>query len=182
MDRIKHIDAEALTDPRELRSFQYYREKTATQLSGFFDQELWKVIALRIAESSPAIKHSLVAIGALHEVLDISYSTRLHDLTDPIQLFALEQYNKSIALLTSKEELAPSIDVLLTSCILYVTIQTMQRKRSLELVQRGLHMLRLWQNSSGKHASFDRLQKSSDKVESQISRSPVSAVTAPRTV
>ena len=71
-------------------------------------------------------------------------------------------------MLTNKDEPPPPIEVLLVSCILFVIIQTLQRKRSMELVQRGLHMLRLWQNSSGGHTSFKHLQNSSEKVESQI--------------
>ena len=167
-ERVHHRGSETLTDARELRSFEHYREKTAFQLSGYFDHDFWTDTALRVAETSLAIKHSLVAIGALHESLEISYSTWLHDLADSIQLFALEQYNKSIALLTQKDTPAASIEVMLVSCILFVTIQTLQRKRSVDLLQKGLHMLRLWQKSNGKARSFAQLQKSTEKVSQNI--------------
>lgn len=165
---MRRLESEALRDPRELRSYRCFKERTAPQLSGYFDREFWNVFVLQVAESSPVIKHALVAIGALHEALDISYSTWLHDQAEPLQLFALEQYNKSIALLTSKESAMPSIQVLLVSCIVFVTIQVMQRKRSIDLLQKGLHMLRLWQNSGGKHPTFSYLESTDGKLESEI--------------
>lgn len=101
---------------------------------------------MQVSQSEPAVRHALVAVGALNErrdlyVKDITYSrtvvtTGLPNIEAPIRQepeqhndpFALSQYNKAIAHL-AKAMSSPSsnsIDTALLVCILFVCVECLR--------------------------------------------------------
>lgn len=50
--------------------FQLFREQTASELSGFFDSSFWTRSVLQECHSEEAIRHSVVALGALYKTLE----------------------------------------------------------------------------------------------------------------
>ncbi|KAI2470849.1 hypothetical protein F4781DRAFT_159741 [Annulohypoxylon bovei var. microspora] len=57
-------------DPKEGQYFQIFRERTASELSGFFDSSFWTRSVLQECHSEEAIRHSVVALGALYKTLE----------------------------------------------------------------------------------------------------------------
>ncbi|ORY71201.1 uncharacterized protein BCR38DRAFT_331932 [Pseudomassariella vexata] len=57
-------------DPQEGLYFQLFREHTASELSGFFDSSFWSRSVLQECHSEKAIRHSVVALGALYKTLE----------------------------------------------------------------------------------------------------------------
>ncbi|KAI1501099.1 hypothetical protein F5X99DRAFT_212928 [Biscogniauxia marginata] len=74
-------------DPQEGQYFQLFREHTASELSGFFDTSFWTRRVLQECHSEEAIRHSVVALGALYKTLDKmteSPPSSPSDLVDPV--------------------------------------------------------------------------------------------------
>ncbi|OTA94824.1 hypothetical protein M434DRAFT_394331 [Hypoxylon sp. CO27-5] len=57
-------------DSREGQYFQLFRERTASELSGFFDSSFWTRSVLQECHSEQSIRHSVVALGALYKTLE----------------------------------------------------------------------------------------------------------------
>jgi hypothetical protein len=57
-------------DDQEGLYFQLFREHTASELSGFFDNIFWTRGVLQECHSEPAIRHAVVALGALYMTLE----------------------------------------------------------------------------------------------------------------
>ncbi|RYP91449.1 hypothetical protein DL770_002388 [Monosporascus sp. CRB-9-2] len=57
-------------DAHEGQYFQLFREHTASELSGFFDSSFWTRSVLQQCHSEEAVRHSVVALGALYKTLD----------------------------------------------------------------------------------------------------------------
>ncbi|CCC05893.1 unnamed protein product [Sordaria macrospora k-hell] len=112
----------------EKRSFHFFQDVTAPCLSGDFDGAFWRVLVLQICESEPAVKHAVLAVSSLHEVMVRSAVAPYVDITGK-QSFALFQYNKAISCLLDR---MPDVDsrplVPLLTCILFVFLEFMQFK------------------------------------------------------
>ncbi|PVH78451.1 hypothetical protein DL98DRAFT_422149, partial [Cadophora sp. DSE1049] len=77
--------ARILTD-EEHRYFDVFRQTTASTLAQYLDTTLWNRIVLQATESTIPIKHSVIALGALHKALDgdpypHEADTKLHQST-----------------------------------------------------------------------------------------------------
>ncbi|KAI1098952.1 hypothetical protein F4804DRAFT_101518 [Jackrogersella minutella] len=57
-------------NPTEGQYFQLFRERTAGELSGFFDSSFWTRSVLQECHSEEAIRHAVVALGALYKTLE----------------------------------------------------------------------------------------------------------------
>lgn len=57
-------------DSTEGQYFQLFRERTAGELSGFFDSSFWTRSVLQEFHSEEPIRHSVVALGALYKTLE----------------------------------------------------------------------------------------------------------------
>lgn len=55
--------------------FRLFREHTASELSGFFDSSFWTRSVLQECHSQEAIRHSVVALGALYKTLEDMYES-----------------------------------------------------------------------------------------------------------
>lgn len=124
------------TGARDIRSFQFFYEKTVSSLAGYCGSELWSRSVLQVSQKEKPVWHALVALGALHENFENGqqipgpwFSRKSHDT------FALQQYLAAIrALLRPSEDSGSpsstyvisshgatlSVDVCLISCVLFV--------------------------------------------------------------
>ena len=57
-------------EPHEGLYFQLFRERTASELSGFFDSSFWTRSVLQECHSEEAIRHAVIALGALYKTLE----------------------------------------------------------------------------------------------------------------
>ncbi|KAL2023905.1 hypothetical protein VTK56DRAFT_682 [Thermocarpiscus australiensis] len=67
-----HPSANLPFSDQEGQYFQLFREQTASELSGFFDSAFWTRSVLQECHSAPAIRHAVVALGALYKTLEKS--------------------------------------------------------------------------------------------------------------
>ncbi|KAL9116216.1 MAG: hypothetical protein Q9227_000587 [Pyrenula ochraceoflavens] len=111
--------------------------------------------------SRPELMHSLVAIGALHESIEKSLSNLVSteaakpygsslDQAETYRRFALQQYNKSIRLLTNAQKTIP-VEVVLISCLLFLCLENFQHNSvvAIEHLQAGLNILEEWRRTKG---------------------------------
>ena len=105
----------------ERRSFEFFRSRTATQLSGFFASELWERSILQASHHEPAIRHAVIALGCLHQRFENGHRHILKQDRDTEDYpFALKQYNLAIKHLVKPAiKGQQAIDVCLIACVLF---------------------------------------------------------------
>jgi hypothetical protein len=103
----------------ERRAFEFFRNYTGPEFFGYFTDEFWNRHVLQASFSHPALRHAVVAIGALHE----SYKRALQQGTTVIDSpdnFALRQYIKALSSLSkSFSSGGQQTDIALMSCIVF---------------------------------------------------------------
>ncbi|PYH49723.1 Zn(II)2Cys6 transcription factor domain-containing protein [Aspergillus saccharolyticus JOP 1030-1] len=125
---------------REVRSFQFFYEKTVFSLAGYCGSELWSRSVLQVSQYEKPVWHALVALGALHENFENDrqipgfwFSREGHDA------FALREYLEAIRALLSPSSSGSSlslhgsgthegrltVDVCLISVVLFVCYEIM---------------------------------------------------------
>jgi hypothetical protein len=102
------------------RSFAFFTHRTSPQLAGFFGSDFWERLVLQAAYHESAVRHAIVAIGSLHELVEHQTG-----ITDATRAFALEQYNLAIRelLLPLSQGGERRVDVCLISCILFTCFE-----------------------------------------------------------
>lgn len=61
------ISSAVSRNSKEQRYSDYFRTGTAPDLLSCFNSELWSLYVLQLAHNKPAVRHSIIAIGYLHE-------------------------------------------------------------------------------------------------------------------
>ena len=120
------LDATAPDEPKALRSFHFYGERTSHDLHGSRDELFWTSSILRLSQTQSAIMHMLTALGALHEALERAYSLHQAGETQSPRIVSLQQYDRAICLVSQESHNLP-ITVLLVACILFVCFETLQQ-------------------------------------------------------
>ena len=114
-------------DPEERRVFDFFRNESGPSFAGYFSVPFWDSVILNIAQTEPAVKHALVALGSLHE----SYyrnEAREDCLQGTCYILALQQYNRAITSLTSNlPNYGSNRDLLVLSmCMLFLCFEVLQ--------------------------------------------------------
>jgi hypothetical protein len=110
----------------ELRSFYFFRQKTAPQLSGFFGGDFWERVLLQAALHEPSIRHAILALGSLHanieQTIDIVMQSPTSGCTDD---FALKSYSQAINILVKplSQGGQQAVDVCLICSILFACLE-----------------------------------------------------------
>lgn len=107
----------------EQRSFQFFRERTLSQLTGFFSEELWDKAIFQVADAEPSIRHAMYALSAFHEHFLLGTS---QDSIGEKQLsFAVGQYNLAIKELLRFSDIQDrkSSIIHLVSCLIFISIE-----------------------------------------------------------
>ena len=127
----------------ERSHFYFFKQRTAPELSGYLDAEFYNAIMLQMSRNQPAIRHAVIALGALHE------SVKTHDrVRSDLKTLSLRHYTKAIQeLAKSSKERSQSVCVTLICCVLFIWIETLQKNHSLRMQQltAGLKILSEWQ-------------------------------------
>jgi hypothetical protein len=102
----------------ERRSFDFFCKRTVAILSGIFDSTFWTQLVLQATHHEPAIRHAVIALGALHE------SSEVGSREGP-SIFAMQQYGKAIGYLIKpiQEKQKQASDVALITCVLFVSFE-----------------------------------------------------------
>ncbi|KAM3433623.1 hypothetical protein MY4824_005849 [Beauveria thailandica] len=116
--------------PNELRSFQYFQEKTLSQLFTFIQEEIWTSHIVQTANMDQGIWHSVVALSSFHE----NFVRHGYSGPENHDRFALKQYNMSIQSILGSERNSSNAHVHLISCILFICIEVL-RGRVLTVLQ-----------------------------------------------
>ncbi|KAI9711456.1 MAG: hypothetical protein M1820_002019 [Bogoriella megaspora] len=131
----------------EWRSFEYFRRRTVPQLSGFFDASFWDYHILQTVRHEPAIRHSIIALGSLHERFEAGDPWISRSNINKVEGgFALEQYVKAIRCLVELMSVKgkQAVDVLITACVLFTCFEALRGHHgsALSHVKNGINMLR----------------------------------------
>ncbi|CZT00135.1 uncharacterized protein RAG0_08287 [Rhynchosporium agropyri] len=141
----------------EHRYFQIFANRTAHELSGFYDPTFWTKLVLQESHTIPAIRHSVIALGALNESMGSAPGPDLK--VNDIQGFdkqhqeqALLAHGRAIQWLNhyiSSSE-APQLRHALIACVLFVCFETFQGSyaSSVHQIYGGLNILRNYYKSN----------------------------------
>ncbi|PVH82471.1 hypothetical protein DL98DRAFT_456481 [Cadophora sp. DSE1049] len=140
------LSGNILGDGQERRAFEFFRNRTAVEMSGFFRSEFWDGLLLQASHSEPAILHVVIALGSLHELYREGKSVLSRDAeASSKRQFALQQSNKAIGHLTkpSTSSTPRSGEAILMSCLLFVCLETFQGNHNgaLAHLESGLKIL-----------------------------------------
>lgn len=135
----------------EHRYFQIFTERTAHELSGFYDPTFWTKLVLQESHSVAAIRHSVIALGALNKSLETapgpglkvnviqSIDKKHHEQAVVAHLKAIQSLNNYISSSGS-----PQLRNALIACLLFVCFETFQGcyASSVQQIYGGLKILR----------------------------------------
>ncbi len=135
----------------ESRYFEVFSERTAHELSGFFDPTFWTRLVLQESHNVPAIRHAVIALGALSKSMDTAPGPDLkvnviQSMDKKHYEHAVSQHLKAIQALNyyiSSSE-APQLRNALIACMLFVCFETFQGSyaSSVQQTYGGLKILR----------------------------------------
>ncbi|KAI8961553.1 hypothetical protein F5Y11DRAFT_223555 [Daldinia sp. FL1419] len=140
-------------DPTEGLYFQLFRERTAGELSGFFDSSFWTRSVLQECHSEKAIRHSVVALGALYKTLEkMSESppnspAPVIDLTDNAARHwevAFKHYSlalNSMWVLTSQDQASQRMSLMAAVLLACFDSFIGDHKQAIGQIQSGLRLL-----------------------------------------
>lgn len=119
------LDLQLMESDLERRSFDFFRKRTVGMLSGIFDPSFWTRLVLQATHHEPAIRHAVVALGALHE----SFEVRPRE--EP-SILAMQQYGKAIGCLIKpiQGKQTQAADVALMTCVLFFCFDVSSFPRS----------------------------------------------------
>ena len=109
----------------ERRCLDFFLNRTAIQLSGFWGSGFWDCLIIRATHHEPAIRHAVLALGSLHERFEAGDRSVVNPVWDKMEGgFALKQYNQAIQqLIKPASEGQRSIDVCLIACMLFACFE-----------------------------------------------------------
>ncbi|KAE9364117.1 hypothetical protein N431DRAFT_496710 [Stipitochalara longipes BDJ] len=149
----------------EYRYFNVFRQRTAAELSGHLDSDVWSGWILRECHEQDFVRHAVVAIGALSAAVEaVQYShenssCNRNELGAPHHKFALQQYGKALRLMQALPERGGSwprislLSCLLTTCF---EIYIGDKDNALVQAQAGLDIL-LYNDKLGRSGTSDDL-------------------------
>jgi hypothetical protein len=137
----------------EYLCFKTFQERAATELSGYFDTNIWTRTILQVCHLEEFARHAVVAIGALHTTMELmqsnvqsSPSSQIsHTLGIAHHRVALLHYDRALKLmaqLTTRDD-AFGLRYVLLSCLLTTCFETYigNQDSALAAAQRGIDVL-----------------------------------------
>jgi hypothetical protein len=135
----------------ELRYFKLFQSQAAPKLSGPFSSEFWTRLVLQESHSEPAIRHAVVAVGALHKTMAEYLKSSGEGVSSSEQKahhdFALRQFQKAIREI--RERMSNGhvrLRLALISCLLFICFESFHGDldSAMAQVSSGLGLLRDW--------------------------------------
>ncbi|EGX96722.1 mercuric reductase, putative [Cordyceps militaris CM01] len=137
--------------PAEIMYFELFRLHTASQLSGYFNSNFWTQRVLQECHNESAVRHSVVALGALYKTLELSfeapYDVDLQYHSNFIMAHwqvAVKQYSEACnAVLSIKGDTVYSHNTRLVAIILLACFDSFigDHKQAIIQIQTGLGIL-----------------------------------------
>ncbi|KAJ6790156.1 hypothetical protein PWT90_05616 [Aphanocladium album] len=137
--------------PGENMYFELFRLHTASQLSGYFNSNFWTQRVLQECHNESAIRHSVVALGALYKTLEQSFETPSHiyaqhhaDSVMAHWQVAIKQYSDACnAMLSVRGDTPSSHNTRLVAIILLACFDSFigDHKQAIIQIQTGLGLL-----------------------------------------
>jgi hypothetical protein len=138
-------------DIRRLRGrhhFDFFRSRSASELSRFFDGGFWGRLVLQAAHSSAAVRHAVIALAALHQEFKaglLPVSSGAVATTPWKCTYAIQEYGKAVHHLLRQisQEGDQSHDVALICIVLFISIEVLRGNdlAALHHLDGGLRML-----------------------------------------
>ncbi|KAK7953375.1 hypothetical protein PG988_014069 [Apiospora saccharicola] len=140
-------------DPQEGLYFQLFRERTASELSGFFDSSFWTRSVLQECHAEEAVRHSVVALGALYKTLEKMSETPPtspgdhYDPTDNAKMhweFAFRHYSDALTCMfasTSQDQSSQRSSLMATVLLACFDSFIGDHKQAIVQIQNGLRLL-----------------------------------------
>ncbi|GKZ18177.1 hypothetical protein AbraIFM66951_000350 [Aspergillus brasiliensis] len=142
----------------ERRCLQFFEHNTIPMLVGYADSEVWQRLVLQMCHREPAVCHAVVALSAFHEDYERS-SMNLKSKSKPDHRhhhFALEQYNRSMAMLRRRiQSNDPQVrGITLMCCIVFVILELLEGDytNAFAHLHQGLNILNTHQPIHHQHA------------------------------
>ncbi|KUL89117.1 hypothetical protein ZTR_06017 [Talaromyces verruculosus] len=134
------------------RNFDFFQSVTSSALSSFYGSEFWSQETLQVAHEYPALFHAITAFGSIHHsyLSDETPSDVPRIGTNNHIEFGLSEFNKAIksmsALMTQKELSRHDQQAILTTCVLFTGLSSLQGRQSQAFmhVKNGLRMIHHW--------------------------------------
>ncbi|KFY00847.1 hypothetical protein O988_03086 [Pseudogymnoascus sp. VKM F-3808] len=154
-DLIQRISVHIPGNTEEKRGFDFFLQNTAAELSGYYDSSFWKRLILAASTQKPSLRHTVIALGALHEdFLRKGLVPLTSSAGEQESQFALNQYAKAMGALrrslsSGKEEPLTA----LMSCVLFVCFDSLRGwfESAMVHLQSGLKILRDMRRSSAEN-------------------------------
>ncbi|KXJ85613.1 hypothetical protein Micbo1qcDRAFT_141383 [Microdochium bolleyi] len=107
-------------DPAEARALQYYCQAAGPVMSGAIDPDFWSRLVYQFSSFEPAVRHSVVSISSLYEMLRQNPQGPMAVLDD--SSLALGHYNAAIAQLRQSD----NQPLIVLACLLFICIEVLQ--------------------------------------------------------
>jgi hypothetical protein len=150
----------------ERSHFHFFQQRTAFELSDYFDAEFYNQLMLQISREEPAIRHAVISLGALHRCIKLEEQ----DTGGVLKKSSLAHYSKAIKQLSAKlAEGQQSVMVTLICCLVFVWLETLLKNESGRMQQTmgGLKIVREWKKNLA--ASKTSMRASDDLfIEKQL--------------
>lgn len=138
--------------PQEGLYFQLFRSHTASELSGYFDSVFWTRTVLQECHSENAIRHAVVALGALYKTLEQTCESPPSSPSDAMSVMdgayrhwevAVKQYSEAINALVHLHRDQESHRTLLMASVLLACFDSFvgDHKQAIRQIQTGVGLL-----------------------------------------
>lgn len=121
---VRNPSTASIYTEREALCFDFFRERTGPEFTGFFDSSFWSGFLLQACFYHPAVQQAVIALGAVHRRLELGITPEAFNYCD----FALKSYTKAVASLTKalKEGDPNSLELSMVGSMLFCAFETFQ--------------------------------------------------------
>ena len=121
---VRNPSLSSIHTEREALCFDFFRERTCPEFTGFFDSSFWSGILLQACFYHPAVQQAVVALGAVHRRLELGITPEAFNYCD----FALRTYTKAVSSLTKAlgEGDPNSLELSMVGSMLFCAFETFQ--------------------------------------------------------
>ncbi|RSM13495.1 hypothetical protein CDV31_005793 [Fusarium ambrosium] len=147
------LSKDTLLSEQGCRALDYFRNKTAPELCGFFESDLWSTLILQISRREPCVRQMVVALSSLHESFHTAHTEPIYpSSTLTLRQRAIGEYGIGIGLLNKHIATQgwANLEITLLCSILCVTFEWLRGDYSAALTHLKSSLLVMSQWAEGK--------------------------------